>query len=65
MSTLVWMLFLGVLVGFFGAFVTRLAARPDGGPWRVVLILLAVAVIAAAVWYGFMVLGVGPAAAAA
>jgi hypothetical protein len=56
----VWLLLLGVLVGFFGAYIARARAERGSVPWRVVLVVLGVALLVLGLWFVVMVGVVGP-----
>lgn len=56
----VWLLLLGVLVGIFGAYVARARAERGSVPWRVVLVVLGVALLVIGLWFVVMVGEVGP-----
>jgi hypothetical protein len=56
----VWLLLLGVLVGFFGVYIARARAERGSVPWRVVLVVLGVALLVLGLWFVVMVGVVGP-----
>ena len=56
----VWFLLLGVLAGFIAAFIARSTAERGSVPWRIVLIVLVVALLVVGLWLVVMVGEVGP-----